>query len=63
MIKIEKVKTLEMTAQEARAFMVNWYRVIEEDGSTVAYAPDQITAQQIQDMIERTRFGLMAADE
>ena len=63
MIKIEKVKTLEMTTQEARAFMVNWYRVVEEDGSTIAYVADLTTAQQIQDMIERTRFGLMAADE
>lgn len=59
MIAIEKVETLEMTTLEAKSFLLNWYRVVEEDGSTVAYTPDLVTAQQIQDMIEINRFGLI----
>ena len=59
MIKIEKVKKLEISKSEIVSFMVGWYRVVEEDGSTIAYVPDRSTANQIQDLIERTRFGLI----
>lgn len=59
MIKIEKVKKLKMSNSEIVSFMIGWYRVVEEDGSTIAYVPDISTAQQIQDLIERLRFGLI----
>ena len=59
MIKIEKVAKLEMSTSEIKSFLVGWYRVVEEDGSTIAYTPDKITANQIQDLIELNRFGLI----
>jgi len=54
MISIEKVETLKMAPNESKAFLLGWYRIAEKDGSTIAYAPDRITAQQIADLFNKT---------
>ena len=53
----------EYPSQHRLEAVLNRAGVEVEDGSTVAYTPDKITAQQIQDMIERVRFGLEADNE
>ena len=50
-VQIEKVRHFEMSTREIASFMIGWHRVIDVDGSTVAYAPDRITALQIAKMI------------
>lgn len=54
------------TPDEARAFMASWYRVVEDDGSTVAYAPDVVTARLIaaaQDLYEILKHVAKRWDE
>jgi hypothetical protein len=43
----------EFTPAEARAFMLSWWRVVERDGSTVAYVPDRATAVAIRAALEK----------
>jgi hypothetical protein len=49
-VTIEKVATIETTTQERKLFLANWYRIVDIDGSTIAYAPDKVTARDIADL-------------
>lgn len=51
-MRIERGTQHRFTEQEADYFMRSWYRVVEGDGSTVAYAPDLATAEQIKAAME-----------
>ena len=54
-MKIEFGSSHHFTSAEAEAFLASWYRILEDDGSTVAYAPDAVTAHRIAAAIEEAK--------
>lgn len=57
-VTVEAPVKRHFTAVEAAAFLGAWYRVADKDGSTIAYAPDRATAEQIAEL-----FNEEAADD
>lgn len=56
-MRVEKVHQAEGAAQREH-WLVGWHRVVEDDGSTVAYCPDVVTANMII-QAEKTRHYLI----
>jgi len=53
-MRIERVEKLSTTEQEN--WLCGWYRIAEDDGSTVAYCPDAATARLVIDGFEMRRY-------
>jgi len=51
---VEKPHPFKFTADSASLFLASWCRISNGDGSTIAYAPDRITAQQIADLFNKS---------
>ena len=51
-VTIEKVATIGTTTLETKSFLASWYRIVDVDGSTIAYAPDKITARIIAELFK-----------
>ncbi len=55
-VKVETAKALpRLTVAQAELFLGAWYRIAEDDGSTVAYTPDMATARFIAEKINLER--------
>jgi hypothetical protein len=54
----ENRKEHHWTPEEARGFLSSWCRVVAADGSTVAYAPDVVSAEAIAEGLDAWGAGV-----
>lgn len=55
-MRIERVEESRLSPAERENWLRGWFRVVEDDGSTVAYCPDAATARLVIDRFKMRRY-------